>query len=479
MLRIQQQLRQQLRLTPQQVQYLKLLQLPTMALEQRIKTELEVNPMLEEVIEPDLQLDQEEPFKEEEPVVEERMSNDDQYSLEDFMNDNQGGYKSPDARNWTDDDERPEPQIEEQVPPSEQLLRQFRLQNSDETDFVIAEEIIGNIDEDGYLKRQLEEITQDINLSFSLDIDVAHAEKVLKAIQLLDPPGIAARTLQECLIAQTRCASMDKAFKEVVLKTLTQHFKLIEDKHFDALLDTLNIGRETLKKIVEFIQRLNPKPGVGHFSAQENYLIPDFIVEKDEKENFLITLNDRNTPTLRVDRTYQLMMHKKKSLSPDTRDFIRKKFEAAKFFISSIQQRRETLVRVMKMIVERQRLWFDGGKTLKPMIYKDIAEEVGYDISTISRVVTSKYVQTEFGVFSLRHFFTSGMTADNGEDLSASTIKDQLKEIIAIEDSQHPLSDDELTKQFKRQGLTIARRTIAKYREQLNIPIARLRRKLT
>jgi RNA polymerase sigma-54 factor len=238
------------------------------------------------------------------------------------------------------------------------------------------------------------------------------------------------------------------------------------------------VGRETLKKVIELIQHLNPKPGEGQFTAQENYVTPDFIIEKDNGD-FLITLNDRNLPTLRINKAYRDMVTPKGKKAPkEAKDFIKQKFEAAKWFIASIHQRRETLLKVMRAIVARQRQWFEEGEVLKPMIYKDIAEVVGVDISTISRVVNSKYAQTEFGVYSLKQFFTSGLETESGEDVSNQMIKLRIKEIISTEDSKKPLNDDKIAAMIGAEGVKIARRTVAKYREQLAIPIARLRKKV-
>jgi RNA polymerase sigma-54 factor len=260
-----------------------------------------------------------------------------------------------------------------------------------------------------------------------------------------------------------------------VLEKNFEDFKL---KRYELLCRNLHVSIETLKKVVEIIQHLNPKPGEGEFTAQENYVTPDFLVEKDEGE-FTITLNDRNIPPLRINNAYRdLIAPKGKSVSVETKDFVKKKFEAAKWFIASIHQRRETLLKVMRSIVERQREWFDTGETLKPMIYKDISGVVGVDISTISRVVNSKYVQTEFGVFPLRHFFTSGLESANGEDISNSVVKDRVKEIISSEKPDDPLNDDKIAEILKQDGIRIARRTVAKYREQLSLPIARLRKKI-
>ncbi len=481
MINLSQQMRLGLRLTPQQVQYLKLLQLPTLSLEQRIKTELELNPLLEVTDEMEPSLEQEAPEEAEEKTAEDGKDNgqsDDSYSLADYLNDDLAGYKSPESYRIQDEGAEYERPLASTTPMSERLLSQFRLQSEDDTDFLIAEEIIGNVDEDGYLRRELSLIVQDLNLSFSLGIPLARAEQVLKRIQQLEPPGIAARNLQECLIAQLKAGKYEPLLKELALKILEIHFDDLKLKRFDSLASSLHIGMETLKEVIELIQRLNPKPGEGEFSAQENYVTPDFIVGNDNGD-FIITLNDRNLPTLRLNKAYRDMVAPKgKKASKEAKDFIKQKFEAAKWFIASIHQRRETLLKVMRAIVERQRQWFEEGEVLKPMIYKNIAEVVGVDISTISRVVNSKYVQTEFGVFSLKNFFTSGLETDSGVDVSNRMIKQRIKEITATEDPKKPLNDDKIAAMIGAEGVRIARRTVAKYREQLGVPIARLRKKI-
>jgi RNA polymerase sigma-54 factor len=477
MINLQQQLRLGLRLTPQQVQYLKLLQLPTLSLEQRIKLELELNPMLELNEEQELTLEQEERTEEPEEQVEENKT-EDTYTIEDYINDELAGYKSPEAYRPKDEDESYEPPLPSTIPLSERLLSQLKMSILDDEEILLAEEILGNVDEDGYLRRELSLIVQDLNLSYGLVLAVDKAEQVLQKILLLDPPGIAARNLQECLIAQLRAGKYSSSLKELAIKILTTCFEDFKLKRYDNLERNLTISRETLKKVIDLIHHLNPKPGEGEFSAQENYITPDFIVEKDNGD-FTITLNDRNIPALRINSAYkQLVAPKGKKVSVETRDFVKKKFEAAKWFIASIHQRRETLMKVMKIIVEKQRQWFEEGETLKPMIYKGISEIVGVDISTISRVVNSKYVQTEFGVHSLRFFFTSGLESENGEDISNQVVKQRVKDIIEVENPQDPLNDDKIAEMLKQEGIRIARRTVAKYREQLGLPIARMRRKV-
>lgn len=477
MINLQQQLRLGLRLTPQQVQYLKLLQLPTLALEQRIKMELELNPMLELNEEQDLTLEQNEEQEEPEEQVEE-VPEEDKYTLDDYMNDDQNGYKSPEAVKSNDEDESYEPPLPSTIPLSERLLSQFKMLTVDDEEILLAEEILGNVDEDGYLRRELSLVVQDLNLSYGLNLTIEKAEGVLQKILLLEPPGIAARNLQECLIAQLKAGVYANSIKELAIRILNDFFEDFKLKRYDNLEHNLNISRDTLKKIIEIIQHLNPKPGEGEFTAQENYITPDFIVEKDNGE-FIVLLNDRNIPPLRINKAYkELFAPKGKKVAAETKDFIKKKFESAKWFIASIHQRRETLMKVMKAIIERQRQWFEEGEILKPMIYKDISETVGVDISTISRVVNSKYVQTEFGVYPLRFFFTSGLESENGEDISNQAVKQRVKEIITAENSEEPLNDDRIAEILKQEGIRIARRTVAKYREQLGLPIARMRRKV-
>ncbi|MCI0706852.1 MAG: RNA polymerase factor sigma-54 [Ignavibacteriae bacterium] len=472
MLNLSQQLKLGLKLTPQQVQYLKLLQLPTLSLEQRVKMELELNPVLE--IDEDIEqtLDQEAP-----EVGNDAEEGEDEYTIEDYLNDDLEGYKSPAASRSTDDDEYESP-IPNVVPLSERLLSQFRLQNNaDEDDILLAEEIIGNVDEDGYLRRELGLIVQDLNLGIGTELTVERAEKILQRIQLLEPPGIGARTLQECLTAQVKAAKIEPALKELATKILQEHFEDFKLKRFESIAEKLGVSKETLKLALDLIQHLNPKPGEGEFSAQENYVTPDYIVHKDDGD-FVILLNDRNVPPLRLNREYrELAAAKNKKTSREAKDFIKKKFESAKWFIASLHQRRETLMKVMKAIVDKQREWFEEGEMLKPMIYREVADIVGVDISTISRVVRNKYVQTEFGVFPLKHYFTSGLESESGEDISNLMVKRKIKDIIEVEDSQDPLNDDKIAEMLQKEGIRIARRTVAKYREQLGVPIARLRKK--
>ncbi len=484
MLNISLQHKMLMKLSPQQVQYLKMLQLPTLALEQKIKAELEMNPLLEEGFDEE-QAEQEEPTTEEtaadeaaaEKAEEAKESEEDSYSIDDFMNDDSSGYK---AKESFDNEEKDELPVADSIPLHHGLLQQFSLLDLDEEEVMIGQEIIGNVDEDGYLRRDLPIIVQDLNLIHIAMIPLEKAEAVLKKIQRLDPVGIASRSLQECLIVQLEVADMDPALKTLALRLLTEFYDDFTMRHFEELTKKLEISKEELKRVVALIQHLNPKPGEGEFTPHENYVVPDFIVTKAE-DDFVISLNDRNIPPLKINRAYKDLMSKRKKngVSAEAKDFIRARFEAAKWFISSIHQRRETMVKVMRTIVEKQRDFFETGEGLRPMIYKDISEVIMMDISTISRVVNSKYVQTDYGVFSLRHFFSDSISTSDGEEVSNKEVKKKLKALIDGEDPLKPLSDHKLAELLNHEGLNIARRTVAKYREAMLIPVARLRRKLT
>jgi len=481
MLSLNQRLSQQQKLSPQQIQYQKLLQLNTLALEQRIKTELEINPILEEVAEEELS--QEEEKKEDEAVDEYEDFDKEEFDLEDFMNDNDfEGYKI----NRSADDEVFHPVAPARESLTEHLQKQLRLLDLNDNLFVLGEEIIGNLDEDGYLKRGLDELVNEIRMFDHIDVSLEDAENLLKKIQKFDPLGIASRNLKECLIVQLNHSNsnFDPYYKFLAQDLLENYFDDFTKRRFDAIKQKMNLTDETLRTTVDLIQKLNPKPGEGNIESIElNQITPDFIIEKIE-DNFVITLNDRSMPSVTVSRTYLEMFNankksKKNQREKETYKFLREKFESAKWFIACIQQRRETLMKIMQAILERQYQFFEKGpKFLRPMIYKDIAEEIQMDISTISRVVNGKYVQNPMGIHELKYFFSEGLTTDSGEEVSNKHIKERLKEIIESEDKQSPHSDDKLAELLNAEGIHIARRTVAKYREQLRIPVARLRRQI-
>lgn len=659
----------QQRLSPQQVQYLKMLQLPVIALEQRIKQEIEVNPMLEElsdtVQEVESEFEQEaDPVqavaerhtetKEETPTTTpeeapaEEKGGDSDGEWEEFFADQYDDYKSS-AFNDPDDEEQEEFPQRSEVTLSEQLLQQLRMQPITEDDLALAEEIIGNIDEHGYLRRDLREIVDDLNKFLSLTqhnaelppaagVDGAHqlgdghfeayddavtdapfgrerllshlfedsdeghngnghhkrddeddkpvvdafavsfddddddlgprggggsrsgggdssatavapapvaaanaamsieemsqlsiedlarmleqgtssllgrsdstltsrvsklevaagdaptievfsldeAERILKRIQRLDPPGIGARDLRECLLVQLDMMRDRSEAHALAYRIIDETYAEFTMKHFEKICDRLKCTTEGLRDAMEVIRGLNPKPGEGSVAMiNDNYLTPDFVIERDE-EDFIIVPNDRHIPTLRINRAYQDLMRrgnaKKNGIDRDTRKFLREKFEAAKWFIASIQQRRQTMMKVMRAIVDLQRDFYVGGPNfIRPMIYKDVAERIGMDISTVCRVVNGKYVQTDYGTFELRYFFSEKLETTSGEEVSTKIVKARIQELIEAEDKHKPLSDDAISKMMKKAGYFVARRTVAKYREQMNIPVARLRRAL-
>ncbi len=487
MLSLSQKLSQQQKLSPQQIQYQKLLQLNTLALEQRIKTELEMNPVLEEVATEEMELELEKPDKDEIPEEEKAEFEDkdkEEFELEDYMNDYDSEYEG-DKLNRSRDDDNYQPVTPARESLSEHLLDQLRLLNLKDDLYLLGEEIIGNLDEDGYLQRDLTDILSELEMFEHIIISEDEAEKFLKEIQVFDPIGIACRSLQECLLVQLKNIPRDPYYSYLAEQLLQNFFDDFTKKRYDAIKQKMELTDETLKTTIELIQSLNPKPGEGNIQAEENNQItPDFIIEKME-ENFIITLNDKTLPSVTVSRQYLEMFHSNKKTrknserEKNTYKFLREKFESAKWFIACIQQRRQTLMRIMQAIVEKQYEFFEkGAKYLRPMIYKDIAEEINMDISTISRVVNGKYVQSPMGIHELKYFFSEGLLTDSGEEVSNKHIKERLKELIDAEDKNSPYSDDKLAEMLNDEGIHIARRTVAKYREQLRLPIARLRRQL-
>jgi RNA polymerase sigma-54 factor len=648
----------QQRLSPQQVQYLKMLQLPVIALEQRIKQEIEVNPMLEELSDVAQETEAEQEFEQEPeevtalaerrnetkeepaPTTEEApVEEKGDVEWEEFFADQYDDYKSS-AFNDPDDEEQEEFPQRSEVTLSEQLLTQLRMQPITDDELALAEEIIGNIDEHGYLRRDLGEIVDDLNKFLSLTQQAAEqndghqlgdghfdayeevvndapfgrerllshllddsadgnderrrdddeeepivdafsvsfddddddlgprggsrhngssshgadtatveapttaaanaamsieemsqlsiedlarmleqgtssltthmdgvaaramktetspverptievftfdeAERILRRIQRLEPPGIGARDLRECLLVQLEMQRERSDAHALAYRIIDETYSEFTMKHFEKICDRLKCTTETLRDAMEVIRGMNPKPGEGSVAMiNDNYLTPDFVIERDE-EDFLIVPNDRHIPTLRINRAYQELMRrgkaKKNGIDRDTRKFLREKFEAAKWFIASIQQRRQTMMKVMRAIVDLQRDFFVGGPNfIRPMIYKDVAERIGMDISTVCRVVNGKYVQTEYGTFELRYFFSEKLETTSGEEVSTKIVKARIHELIEAEDKHKPLSDDAISKMMKKAGYFVARRTVAKYREQMNIPVARLRRAL-
>jgi RNA polymerase sigma-54 factor len=489
MLELQQKQELKQKLSPQQIQYIKLLQLNTLDLEQRIQDELEENPLLQEGLDEEEQREEEEldaTAEEMENEFEETDQDDEEFDVEDLLNntDDLYGYNRPD---YTDEEERDRPMRADQTL-AEQLQEQLSFLNLNEEDELIAEQIIGSIDEDGYLKRDAESIMDDILFNHGVEIDADDVERILKQVQSLDPAGIAARDLRECLLLQLHRMDTDVGGRDTAIAMLEDEYEAFTKKHFDKLTSRLGVDERELKTAFDLVrQRLDPKPGEGTFSEETNYITPDFTVEYVDGE-FVITLNGRNAPDLHISRHYRQMLQKLKAqkasdgegdVDEETREFLKDKFDSARWFINSINQRRHTMSLVMDAIVQLQEDFFRYGEgNLKPMILKDIAEIIDMDISTVSRVVNGKYVQTEWGVYELKYFFSEGLETTDGEEVSNKEVKAKLQRIVDDEDKTDPMSDQELADALEENGFKIARRTVSKYRKQLGIPVARLRKEI-
>lgn len=557
-------------LTPQQIQYLKLLQLPVAQLEQQVLQEIELNPMLEGFSDiepvtaesPEFQEDsfdykEKEVFPESyddyDPVEQPKSMIDDTGDPFEFykmiwQDDSQYGGKN--AAHSDDDDDYEQYQIKDSTTFFEELVQQFRMLPLSNEMLLLGEQIIGSIDDDGYLRRELIDVVEDTNnviaeanlraaemqddeidynglgdydnparmyalssesknmlsnvYSSNPDllsgnesgsdfkiiakpdifkkVTIYDAEFVLKQIQSLDPPGIGSRTIQECLIAQCIAIPKPNAAQKLALEILTTAYDPFIKKHYHVIIKQLEVTEDYLREAIEVIRRLNPKPGGGELMAGMQSVIPDFIVERDEETNeLLISVNDSRLPALKLSKAYDKLKRdaKYKIFNKDTREWIRNKYEDAKFLIQAIRQRKSTMLKVMTAIAGLQKDFFDYGHPgLKPLIYKDVAESTGLDISTICRIVNGKYVQSEFGTFELKFFFSESLPTDEGEEVSTTVIKQVIKSIIETESKDKPYSDDKIVKELKVKGYNVARRTVAKYREQLRIPVARLRKEL-
>lgn len=489
MLSLQHKLSLQQKLSPQQIQYQKLLQLNTLALEQRIKTELELNPILEETLDEEIDLDQEKDEDADDTISsddedEKYDSKEDEFELEDYMNETESEHEF-DRLNRSSDEEKIRPIAPQKKSMRENLIDQLHMLDLTEEETILGENIIGGLDKDGYFKADLEKIVDELKMFEHIEVKLEQAEKVLRQIQTLEPVGIATRNLQECLLVQIRNSSYDPYYSYLAEKILAEHFEDFANRRFDVIQKEMNLSKETLRTIIDLIQKLNPKPGEGNIDSEEmNQITPDFLIEKVE-ENYIVTLNDRSVPSVTISKTYLEMIDTKKhkrnisSREKETYKFLREKFESAKWFIASLQQRRNTLMRIMRAILERQYEFFENGpRFLKPMIYKDIAEEISMDISTISRVVNGKFVQSPQGIHELKYFFSEGLSTDSGDDISNKHIKELIKEICDNEPKDNPYSDDKIASILQERGIHVARRTVAKYREALKISVARLRKEL-
>lgn len=482
MLKQQLQQKQQQKLSPQQIQLIRLLELPAIELEERVKHELEENPALEEG--KDVSEDFEETADEsgDEGSLPEEAEED--LSLGDYKNeDDIPDYKLREIREKAEQKEDIPFSVGQSL--NEYLLQQLGLRDLPEKETKIAEYIIGNIDDDGYLRREPSAIADDLVFQAGVDVEEKEVEEVLTVIHDFDPAGVGARNLQECLLLQLRRKEPSEDIR-LAESILTDYFEEFTRKHYDKILRGLNISEEALKKAIREITSLNPKPCSSRDDSIDtamSQVVPDFLVEEVNGEPIL-SMNNRDIPDLRISREYSEMFQdyagNKANQTAKMREavlFIKQKLDAAKGFINAIKQRQETLRRTMETIILLQRDFFLTGDEamLRPMILKDVAERAGYDISTISRVSNSKYVQTNFGIYPLKYFFSESMQTDSGEEISTREVKKIMKEHIDSEDKRKPLTDEELTAILKGNGYVIARRTVAKYREQLGIPVARLR----
>ncbi len=533
MLKIEQAQKQKLiqkqTLTPQQIQYLKLLQYPLLQLEQYIKQVLEENPMIEEVREDDYVLSEEvlTPASEAVEIASkaaeyaytgesDRQFSDSDSSISDASDELQydpdrGDASDPFMELWKgtdtvagssgDDDDDSEPYIQRirDIPTLEdELLSQVQLLNLNEAEYILAEQIIGSLEHDGYLRRPLEEVLDEANKRIAEvvyeravrqekndtpdHLTLAQAEHVLRQIQELEPAGCGSRSLQECLIAQLRAKQDRTESEHLALRVLTEAFDDLARKHYADIAAKLGVNEQQLRRAIEVIRRLNPKPGssISTFGDAAITIVPDFIVTRDEESgDLLIKVNEDSLPHLRLSHAYQQLRSQVQKASREAKQWIHRKHEDAKSLLIALQQRKSTMLKVMTSIAHLQKSFFmEGPSALRPLIYKDVADDTGLDISTVCRVVNGKYVQTDYGIFELRYFFSEALTTDDGEEVSTRIIKDTIRKLIAEEPKSNPLSDDKISKELKKLGYNVARRTVAKYREQMKIPVARLRRQL-
>ena len=462
----------QQKLSPQQIQMIKLLELPTVQLEQRIKQEIEDNIVLEE---------------EERPAEDEQAPQ--QISVEEYLReDDTPAYKSR-INNYSKDDRQRPVYLTEGRSLQEYLVEQLGYRNLSERDMRLAVYLIGSIDEDGYLRRDLESVADDIAFSVGIETTAEELERLLNVIHELEPAGVGARNLRECLLLQMEQMPVRTRARRLARRILTNYFDEFVKKHYEKLMTRLQVSEEDFREAIGEIKRLSPKPGNLYTEGGTDttpYIIPDFILDYHDGQ-FDLSLNSYNVPEVRVNRRYTEMIREMVAPDGTVREkdreaiqFVKNKIDSAKWFISAIRQRHDTLMRTMQTILDYQREYFrDGDKSkLRPMILKDIADRTGLDVSTISRVVNSKYVQTQFGIILLKSLFSEAMQTESGEEVSSYEIKNILQECIDEEDKRKPLTDETLMDILNAKGYRIARRTVAKYREMLGIPVARLRKQI-
>ena len=463
----------QQKLSPQQIQMIKLLELPTVQLEQRIKQEIENNIVLEE----------------EERRTEDEEQQPQEISVDEYLREDETpSYKSR-INNYSKDDKQRPVYLTEGRSLQEYLIEQLGYRNLPEREQRLAVYLVGSLDEDGYLRRDLESVADDIAFTVGIETTAAERERVLGVIHELEPAGVGARNLQECLRLQMDQLPSDTPARRLARRILTSYFDEFVKKHYEKLIARLQVSEEEFREAIAEIRHLSPKPGNLYAEGGTDttpYIIPDFILDYQDG-HFQLSLNSYNVPEVRINRRYVEMIRdmvgpdgKVREKDRDAVQFVKSKIDSAKWFISAIKQRHDTLMRTMQTILDYQQEYFkDGDRSkLRPMILKDIADRTGLDVSTISRVVNSKYVQTQFGIILLKSLFSEAMQTESGEEVSSYEIKHILQECIDEEDKRHPLTDETLMDILNAKGYRIARRTVAKYREMLGIPVARLRKQI-
>lgn len=474
------------KLSPQQIQLMKMIQLPTLAFEQRIKQEMEENPALEsEVIE-----EEENPFEIQAQIEydqdENEVINTDDINIDEYLSDDEIPDYKLYANNYSDDDEVREMPNASGTSFSQYLKTQLHSFRFTENEEQIIDFIIGSLDDSGYLRRELADVVDDLAFTLNISSNEKEVEKLLKIIQSLDPAGVGARDLQECLIIQLQQRNKSK-IRDLAIDILENSFDHFAKKHYNKILTKHNINEDDLRDIITEISKLNPKPGGSYVSTVKmvDQIVPDFTIRIVDNEIELF-LNSRNAPELHISPEYSNMLRTYKESSEKSKSqkeaviFIKQKLDSAKWFIDAIKQRQQTLMVTMDTIVQYQKEYFLTGdeQKLRPMILKDIADQIEMDVSTVSRVANSKYVATPYGTKLIKDYFSESMKNSEGEDVSTIEIKNILETVVQKEDKRKPLTDDRLAKILKEKGFPIARRTVAKYRELLDIPVARLRKEL-
>ena len=482
------------KLSPQQIQLMKLLQVPTAQLEERIKEEIEENPALEEAedgheTEYDESKDEFSDTDTEETEMDGGVDEYDNIDISEYVKDGDdevGDYKLKDS-NYPEIDENRVIPIKVERGFNELMLEQLGMLTINDHQKKVALQIIGNLDDDGYLRREFSAIVDDLAFRQNVSTTEEEIAELVLQIQHFDPPGIAARNLQECLLLQLERKLHEGKHVEMAIKVLEKYFEEFTKKHYEKIQRGFDLNDDQLRQVISQIVKLNPKPAgsVGESSRAESYVVPDFFIYNNAGK-LELTLNNKNAPDLRISEGYRDMLKeydrgsKKDKRQKEAVIFIKQKIDAAKWFIDAIKQRHNTLLNTMEAIMNYQHEFFISGEEtdLRPMILKHIAEETNLDISTVSRVANSKFVQTEFGTYRLKFFFSESLQTDSGEEVSTREVKKILSDIIEAEDKKHPYSDEKLTEMLQEKGYNIARRTVAKYREQLNISVARLRKEL-